>query len=544
LVLRNLTIGKKLLASHGAIVILLLIISALGYVAVDRTATSTDRALSQDGNLVEQAGRARATSLQLRRYEKDAFINVASPQEREQYLARWREERAHLEDSLDRIERLAPEREEAERVGGLRGALGRYAARFEQVMGSIAAGTIRTPQEANEAIQVVKDDIRRIEAVLGELQAGRAEALQAATSAVLAESGRRRALILLLAVIAVGLALVVSSAQVRSLSGPTVALVRLAQRMASGDLRVELESNRRDELGALERAFGEMSRRLSRTIGEVRLAADSLSAASSQVASSTAGVAQGATDQANAVQETSASLEQMGASVSQTADNSRRMEEMARQGSQQASESGQAVGRTVAAMRTIVERISIIEEIAFQTNLLALNAAIEAARAGEHGRGFGVVAVEVRKLAERSRIATKEIGELSAQSVAVAGQSGEQLGALVPAIQKTAELVQEVAAAAQEQAAGVGQMNTALARMDEVTQRNASAATELASTAEEVARQAAGLRRMMEAFSVQGDGDDRTAQRPELVLGTPEPSRDRGEARPLPVLAEPGYEPF
>src|SRR6185369_8179940 len=117
--------------------------------------------------------------------------------------------------------------------------------------------------------------------------------------------------------------------------------------------------------------------------------------------------------------------------------------------------SGGAVADTVRAMNEIAEKITIIEEIAYQTNLLALNAAIEAARAGEHGRGFAVVATEVRKLAERSQTAAKDISGLAKSTVDVAEKSGRLLIELVPTIRKTADLVRDVAAASSEQSSGV-----------------------------------------------------------------------------------------
>src|SRR4030095_10736905 len=225
-----------------------------------------------------------------------------------------------------------------------------------------------------------------------------------------------------------------------------------------------------------------------------------LAAASGQVSATTQSLSRGTSEQAASVQETTSNIEQMNASISQNADNSRQMEQMASKGVKDGEESGQAVRETVTAMKSIAEKVSIIEEIAYQTNLLALNAAIEAARAGEHGRGFAVVATEVRKLAERSQSAAKEISGLAGTSVKVAERSGQQLAELVPSIRKTADLVQEVAAASAEQSAGVAQINRAMAQVDQVTQRNASAAEELASTAEEMASQAEALQPLAARF--------------------------------------------
>jgi methyl-accepting chemotaxis protein len=275
-------------------------------------------------------------------------------------------------------------------------------------------------------------------------------------------------------------------------------IIEKAKLVANGDLTVTL--TKRSENDELMKALDEMVRSTAAMINEFITAIENIVLASQQLQSVAIQISEGSTEQASSTEEVSSSMEEMVSNINQNADNAKQTERIAIQASGDISEGNNSVSFTVDAMKKIAEKITVIGEIAEKTDLLAINAAIEAARAGEQGKGFAVVAAEVRKLAENSQIAAKEIDELSKSSVRIADESGKLLQKIVPDIQKTAVLVQEIAAASLEQNSGANQVNNAIMQLNAVTQKNAAAAEEMSSSAEELASQAEQLKELISFY--------------------------------------------
>ncbi len=315
--------------------------------------------------------------------------------------------------------------------------------------------------------------------------------------------------LLAIAVAAIGMVLLVGG-----LTSPIRKSVVVADRIARGELDVEVVVSGRDEIGQLLASLKSMVEKLRGVVADVQSASANVAAGSRQLSAGAQQMSQGTTEQAASTEEASSSIEEMNATIRQNADNALQTEKIALKSADDARESGDAVTAAVVAMKQIAEKIGIIEEIARQTNLLALNAAIEAARAGEHGKGFAVVAAEVRKLAERSQTAARQIGELSGSSVEVAERAGVMLARLVPDIQKTADLVQEISVSSREQAGGADQINGAVQQLNRVVQQNAGAVEEMASTADELAAQADHLQQAVAFFKVGGDAVGRSLPMP------------------------------
>ena len=319
---------------------------------------------------------------------------------------------------------------------------------------------------------------------------------------------------------------------VRSITRPLRKTVDVLERVAAGDLTVSLDVDTNDEIGQMAKALNRTVAGLGDTMLDLARGGEALTTAANELSelsremtsharetSSDAAAVSAASDVVRTgVSSVAAATEELAASFREISGNAAEAARIAHRASEAAEVTSATVERLRAASDDIASVMGLISNIAEQTNLLALNATIEAARAGEAGKGFAVVASEVRALAQRAADAAKEIKALIAdssqqvaQGVALVGQTGEALSAIVGQVTEVHGLAADISRSSQEQAVGLGQVNSAVNEMDRVTQQNAGMAHETATAAADLASQAQLLSELIGRFQLAGERSARRA---------------------------------
>jgi methyl-accepting chemotaxis protein len=340
-----------------------------------------------------------------------------------------------------------------------------------------------------------------------------------------------------------------SEAQRQYLSENVSLLLNKMELFAQGDLTVRLNADRNDTIGQLFEGFNKTVQNIGETLQRVFNAVESTAEASSQISASSEEMAAGSQEQSTQANEVAAGIEEMTKTILQTAanavtanDSAKSAESLVSSGTQKIEENKRGIERIIASAETtgnivtslanrtdqIGEIIQVIDDIADQTNLLALNAAIEAARAGEQGRGFAVVADEVRKLAERTTKATKEIAQTiqiiqkeakeADSSMSEAGKSvteGKKLtyeleDVLKQILTSTNDVsiqIEQVATASEEQSSTAEQISRSIESINSVTQESAQGIQQIALTAEDLYKMTEELKNIVSSFKLNNYDD-------------------------------------
>ena len=509
---RNFSVGQRLGASFGAILLITALIAATGIWRIGSLQNASERVATQE---IEQRLLVDdwAADIRLNWVRTESFLKAIDRDYMDKLSADTEATAKGMDAKVQRIEALAQDAQARTLLAAIAAARTAYSTKLAEIRELHRGGEPNVPAIVDKDLRPLADQYLKS-----------LDDLRTAMAAQLAESQAdtgtlARASQVLLGVgtlVAVALGALLAFTVTRSIVRPVQRGQRAAEAIADGDLTYAIEARSKDETGQLLHALATMQSRLATIVGNVRRSAEGVATASAEIAMGNNDLSARTEQQASALQQTAASMEQLGATVRQNADNARQANQLAMSASTVAVQGGDVVAEVVSTMKgindsskKIADIISVIDSIAFQTNILALNAAVEAARAGEQGRGFAVVASEVRSLAGRSAEAAKEIKLLITDSVqrveqggVLVHQAGTTMQDVVSSIRRVTDIMGEISAASTEQSAGVRQVGEAVTQMDQVTQQNAALVEEMSAAATSLNQQAQDLVQSVAVFQL------------------------------------------
>ena len=555
---KSMTVGARLALSFGSISALLLLIIVIGIVELGTLNNGTSSIINDRWPKIAMSNQIMGQTDRIAIALRNMMLND-SKDDRQKQLDDIADARNKIASDIAKLETLLTLPKGKELFRQVTDARAKYIAGQDKLIALINA------DKADEARAFLTAELRPTlrgykEAVANLIQF-QVELIE--TSGKEAEETYRQARLLMIAfgLVALVLAAVISLRITRSLQkqlgGEPDYAAAIAQRIAEGDLTVDVDIRSNDQ-GSMLHAMRIMRDNLADIVARVRQGTETIATASGQIASGNLDLSSRTEEQASSLEETASSLEELTSTVKQNADNARQANSLALSASDVATRGGAVVAQVVdtmgsinASSKKIVDIISVIDGIAFQTNILALNAAVEAARAGEQGRGFAVVASEVRNLAQRSASAAKEIKELINDSVEKVGigsqlvdQAGTTMEELLDSVRRVTDIMGEITAASAEQTSGIEQINQAISQMDEVTQQNASLVEQAAAASEAMQEQASNLVNTVSTFKLNGaqaaaPAATQLAHAPKAAQGKRVVARSPAKTMPRPVSRAP-----
>lgn len=512
--LQHFSIGTRLRLGFGLVLLITALITALGLWRLHDLAQFTEQLATTEKTRLQSAMQWRQ-AIALNWVRARAALFEQDPTR----IAQWEaemdattQETAGARKTLQALETSVEGKHMVQAIDSARDA---FRSKRAELLKRKAAGEDISARIDTEIKPLAEAFIQK----LVQLQQRQQTLYEQAHAQAMARAAQSRTLLLAAALAALLLGMGAAAVIGRSITSALRQAMQRTERIAQGDLSQPLQAQGDDEVAQLLRTLHNMQTSLARVVADVRLNADSVATASTEIALGNQDLSQRTEQQASALEQTAASMEELGATVRQNADNAAQANQLAASASAVAAQGGQVVGEVVQTMRGIHEAsrkiadiIQVIDSIAFQTNILALNAAVEAARAGEQGKGFAVVAGEVRALAQNSAAAAREIrtliGASSSQVESGAGQvkaAGQTIAEMVDSAAAVNQLVGQIGQATREQAEGIAQVNTAVLELDKVTQHNAALVQQSADEANHMNVNAGVLGRTLAVFKLPGD---------------------------------------
>jgi len=566
----KLSLKAKLGLGFGAVLVIMIVVGVIGYEATYRLSDQNEVAMQ---NLKKQNLAMKMTAaLETQTTGVRGYLLSG----RDDTLKHDQEGQTEFKEASDQLEKMLVTEEGKKLFAELHTSNETFRNFLDKAIALRRAGKEKEAGQLLFSTEVsqARNETRAALAHLDELEAKLVQ--DAVQESSLVES-RTRTLIMACGVLGLILGITVAFFIVRSITSAMATMAALIQQIAANNLAVDdMRITSEDEIGKAGTALNQMKNNLRTMIQSIAGTAEHVASASEEISSSATQQAQGAETQKDQTSQVATAMQEMSSTVLQVSENSNKAAEASRQAAETARHGGSIVDETLNKMRTIADSvgatakkmeelgkssdqigriIGVIDDIADQTNLLALNAAIEAARAGEQGRGFAVVADEVRKLAERTTTATKEIAQMikniqdetkTAVSAMEAGtkqvedgvkstaQAGDSLKEIIHTSEQVGEMITHIATAATEQSSATEQVNNNMEQIAKLVKESAVGAQQSAKACQDLSGLALDLQKMVGNFKLdtnsnynQGHAAHRSAR----------PSSSFAEEEPAPAKA-------
>jgi len=535
--LKDIKIGKRLVAGYAMFIVILLITCALCFKNMGNIDQRANEITSVNFEKVALTNSV-LTNLQalLKETGKAVYTRSTSPL---QVVAERR--KAYL-DALGKLEKIETDKESKEALDKLKSTIGE--ARESNLKLAQALQDHRFDEALSLYDQVVDPVLGKVIIIVEEMVKRNQKGVQEKYEQIISDNRQVKISLVVVMVISVILCVVVTSLITKSITIPIQKNIEVAKTLADGNLSVEIAVDRKDEFGDQLAAFKSMVEKWKTLIAEVTMSASNVASASHQLSASAGQLAKGAAAQVDKTAQVSTASEEMSQTSLDIARNANDISSSAKDMVSTAGDGSSIVNRSVSEVMEIAQTVSkssellkdlgeqseqignivlVINEIADQTNLLALNAAIEAARAGEHGRGFAVVADEVRKLAERTSQATGEIGTMIkgitsgvvravdsmseasrkvATGVELSKEAGTALSGIVESSTNLQGMVQQIASAIEEMNATTDGIARDIEQVAAVTRDSSSAADQVTQAASGLSKLSVTLEKCVGEFKV------------------------------------------